>query len=303
VMSPEFSVRSGRIGIGLDGIHRTSPLAIAQMGGMLAIFGALSTGGRVTGLQTAVRVGAFICGALLALFSGTRGQAVFALFAIAMFLPVSRRLKNIGSYFSLVGVGAVVAIGAYVTFNYVLGQADTDRWQVASIADATAIRQWSFFQLMGEFVQSPQAWLVGLGYNAFSTLEGVGDLGYVHNLYAEVLCELGLPAFVLLVVLFVKTWKASLALFRRYREHPAERSAVAILMAMMVYQALISTKEGTLWSAWVLFTFALVIIRLESRAQVLGDLAFEEEQALLETESHESFEEPPRERLEGGHPA
>lgn len=269
LVSPEFSIRSGRIGTSLDGVMRTSPLAIAQMGGMLAIFGALSAGGRKTGFQTAIRIGAFLCGALLALFSGTRGQAVFALLSIALFLPMSRQLKSLGSYFSIVAVGAVVMIGAYVTFNFVLGQADTDRWQTGAISSATAIRQSSAMSLLAEFLASPMGWILGLGFNAFSDLGDFGDLGYVHNLYVEVLCELGLPMFVLLIVLFVRTGRSSLTLFRRYRDQPAERSALAVLFAMVVFQALIATKEGNLWSSWNLFMFMLIITRLEVRSSVL----------------------------------
>jgi len=275
--SPEFTLRMGRIGVGFDGVTRTSPLAIAAMGGMLAIFGALSAGGRVTGLQTAVRVAAFIIGALLALFSGTRGQSVFALITIAIFLPASRRLKNLGSYLSLAGAGLVVAVGAYFAFNFVLGRTDIDRWQSSAIVDAAAVRQWTALLLLTEFIQSPQSWIIGLGYNAFSALEGVGDLGYVHNLFVEVLCELGVPMFALMVTLMVWAGRASMSLFRHYREHPAERSAVSILMAMVFYNALIMAKEGNLWSAWNFFAFMLIIIRLDVRTRVLGDDSLEEE--------------------------
>lgn len=277
VLGPEFTIKQGRIGVGLEGVQRTSPLALGQLGGMLAIFAALSAGGRVTGLQTTIRWSAFIIGALLALFSGTRGQAIFAIASIALFLPVSRRLRNLGGYFSLVATAAVVGLGAFITFNYVLGQADTDRWRPGALLDAVAVRQWSVLELLRAFLESPMAWMVGLGYNAFSTLSGAGDLGYVHNIFAEVLCELGLPIFVVFMLFFVQTARHAMSLFQRYREHAAERSAVAILMAMILYQALIMTKEGNLWSAWTLFLFMLITSRVEMRVAELGDATLERE--------------------------
>lgn len=303
VLSPEFSIRQGRIGVGLEGVHRTSPLALGQMGGMLAIFGALSAGGRVTWIQSSIRVFAFICGALLALLSGSRGQVIFALFAIVAFLPMSRRLKNFTSYFSLVAIAAVVVVGGMLVFDYASGQADADRWRGGAIADATAVRQWSVGQLLGAFLESPGAWIIGLGYNAFSTLGGVGDLGYVHNIYAEVLAELGLPMFALLVLFFVLTGRAALSLFRHYRDHPAERSALSILLAMIVYQALISAKEGTIWSAWSLFTVMLMTNRLDRRVRELGDDALVDEPYGAEEpvdEAPADSEHPP---LEAGQPA
>lgn len=276
IVNPEFSIRSGRIGVNLEGAQRTSPLAIGQMGGMLAIFGALASGGRASWLQWSVRVVAFICGAMLALLSGTRGQVVFALIAIVLFLPMSRRLKNLASYFSLAIIVAVVAIGSVLIFEYVIGRSDTNRWGGGALAGAAEIRQWSVVQLLSEFIESPVSWIIGLGYNAFSAIEGAGRLAYVHNLYAEVLCELGIPMFVIFVSLFVMTARSGISLFRRYREQPAERSALAILLAMVLYQALIPTKEGNLWSAWSLFTFMLITTRIDRRAQLFEESSFDE---------------------------
>lgn len=291
IASPEFTVRGGRIGINLEGTFRTSPLSIAQMGGMLAIFGALSAGGRASQLQTIIRFSAFLCGALLVLFSGTRGQAVFALVTIALFLPVSRRLKNLTSYLSIVIVGGVVAVATYYAFDFVMGQSDADRWQAGAIGTATAARSSSAIALLTEFVQSPINWFIGLGYNAFSEVGDFSDLVYVHNLYVEVLCELGLPVFMLLMLLFFRTGKASIALFKHYREHAAERSAVAILVAMVVYQALISMKEGNLWSSWNLFLFMLIVLRLETRLRVLGDGSAYEDSPVDEEMSAEAVDQ------------
>lgn len=303
IASPEFSIKGGRIGTVIEGADRTSPLAIAQMGGMLAIFGALSAGGRVSGLQTAIRVTAFVCGALLALFSGTRGQAVFAIGIVAIFLPMSRQLRSIGSYISTVIVATILGAVALVAFNIVMGQTDTDRWQSGAVADATNIRMYNAVELLRAFAASPVAWVIGLGFNAFSAVTSEAVQGYSHNFYVDVLCEEGIPAFTLLVIAFVKTIKASRALFRRYARIPEERSAVAILVAMFAYQALIAAKEGNLWSTWNLFMFMIFINRIEMRAREEDEehgIAEPSEEELADEQALASEESDARPQLAGG---
>ena len=60
-------------------------------------------------------------------------------------------------------------------------------------------------------------------------------------------------------------WKSWVKLFVRYADRPLERSAISILLAMVVYQSLLATKEANLWSAWLLFSFMCIIARLEAR--------------------------------------
>lgn len=265
VTSPEFTFKSGRIGITLEGGVRTSPLSIAQFGGMLAIFGALSAGGRASSLQTVMRIAAFIAGTLLTVYSGTRGQAFFALVVIALFLPVSRRLRNLRSYFSTVFVGALLGAIILFAFSYVSEQSDTDRWKTSAVEEATGVRIINALDLLGAFAASPKAWFIGLGFNAFSAVTGLIEQGYSHNLYVDVLCEEGIPCFVLLIIAYRSMWRSWVSLFLRYADRPLERSAISILLAMVVYQSLLAMKEANLWSAWLLFSFMCIIARLEAR--------------------------------------
>lgn len=267
VLSPEFTFRSGRIGITLESGARTSPLSIAQFGSMLAIFGALSAGGRASAAKNALRFTAFIAGTFLTVYSGTRGQAFFALVVIAGFLPVSRKLRNLRSYLSTVATGAVLGAVIILAFSYVSVQSDTDRWQASAVADATGVRIVNVLDLLGAFVRSPLSWFIGLGFNAFSAVTGLIEQGYSHNLFADVLCEEGIPCFLLLLVAYRSMWRAWKSLFRRYADRPLERSAIAILLAMVVYQSLIAAKEANLWSAWLLFSFMCIISRLEIRTR------------------------------------
>lgn len=63
----------------LDGVQRTSPLAIGEMGGTLAIISALTNSTTKKSLYVFLSIVGFILGISLALYSGSRGQTVFAI--------------------------------------------------------------------------------------------------------------------------------------------------------------------------------------------------------------------------------
>ena len=55
-----------------------------------------------------------------------------------------------------------------------------------------------------------------------------------------------------------------------YSNSTSERSAIATLLAMVVYQVLLANKEGNLWASVNLFMFMIVVDRLEVRSRELG---------------------------------
>ena len=269
MVNPEFTIKMGRIGVVLDGVTRTSPLAIGQMGGTLAIIGALYRG-RVAGrASTVLGLGGFLMGMLLALYSGSRGQAVFALVAMFCMFPVSRQLKSVATFLgSTLSLMLAIAI-AFVAFSIVTGEADVDRWRVDRVQDASGIRLQNIGLLLGEFVNNPGSWLIGLGFNAFSTIGNDLGQGYSHCTFVDVLCEEGLPAFVALLFMCGMVIKAGRRLFLRFQNSPAQRSAVATLLALWLYQFFICNKEGNLWAAVNFFMLSCVIVRIDHR-EALG---------------------------------
>ena len=108
--------------------------------------------------------------------------------------------------------------------------------------------------------------MIGLGHNAFSAVTAT-DQGYSHNMFVDVLCELGVPMFLLLITALWKSLNASRALFQRFKNSPSDRAALAILFMMIPFLALIANKEGNLWSSWVLFMFMIIVTRLEIRTR------------------------------------
>ena len=199
VAHPDFSLKGGRGGFQMDAKIQTSPLALSQAGGMIAIFGALFYSGKGNRLAVFLRAGAFFLGAMVTLLSGTRGQALFAAIAIIVGIPISRRLRDFRSYIALVvGIG-VMAIALLFAIDYAAGQSNVNRWSANHVADATEVRFANILDLIVAFIGNPLAWVIGLGHNAFSAVTTT-EQGYSHNVFVDVLCELGVPMFVLLLV-------------------------------------------------------------------------------------------------------
>lgn len=273
LVNPEFSVKGGRIGISLGGKVRTSPLAIGQMGGALAIIGALYVPRFASSkVSLVLRIGAFVMGFLLALYSGSRGQVLFAGLVIAVCLPLSRKIRDARALTGAFVLFGALCILAYVAFDFVAGSGDINRWDSKYVDGATDIRLTNIVDLLIVFVTTPSAWLIGLGFNAFSSVcSGLGQ-AYSHCTFVDVLTELGLPAFIVLIAMLTKSYRVGQALMIRYGNSPTERSAIATLLAMVVYQVLIANKEGNLWASVNLFMFMIVADRLDVRSRLLGEV-------------------------------
>jgi hypothetical protein len=266
VAHPDFSLKGGRGGFQMDAKYQTSPLALSQAGGMIAIFGALFYSGKGNRFALFVRAGAFLSGAMVTLLSGTRGQALFAAITIIVGIPISRRLRDFRSYIAVVvGIG-VTAFALSFAIDYAAGQSKVNRWSANAVAEATEVRLANILDLVVAFIGNPMAWVIGLGHNAFSAVTTT-DQGYSHNMFIDVLCELGVPMFVLLLISLWKSVIASRALFLRFQESPSDRAGLTILFAMLPYLLMISAKEGNLWSSWTIFTFMIIITRLEIRTR------------------------------------
>ena len=268
MVNPEFTIKLGRIGVMLDGINRTSPLAIGQMGGALAIVGGLYRG-RIAGRASALLgLGGFLMGLLLALYSGSRGQAIFSLLCMLALFPVSRQLKSVGAFLgnSLALIIAVVL--AYIAFTFVTGGSDVDRWRSDRLEDAGGIRLQNIWILFSAFLNNPTAWLLGLGFNAFSTLGNDLGQGYSHCTFVDVLCEEGLPCFIGLLVMCGMVVRAGRRLFLRFQHSPSQRSALATLLALTLYQFLLCNKEGNLWAAVNFFMLCCIVTRIDRREEL-----------------------------------
>ena len=263
-LNPEFTIKNGRIGIDLGGGLRTSPLAIGQVGGIIAVISALYIPPKRSFWILILQISSFVLGSLLAFRSGSRGQILFSGIIIIAFYPMARKIKNFKSFFGAVFGFIIISILALLAFQYVSGESEVNRWSDQGIESGTGIRFFFIIKLLSAFAYSPVAWIIGLGFNAFSSLgEGLYGQGYSHSAFVDVLAELGIPAFVILLTALAISVQSGVVLFRRFSESQTHRAAVASLIAMLAYQILLSNKEGNLWSSVNLFLFMLLLVRIE----------------------------------------
>jgi hypothetical protein len=284
ILSPGFTVKNGRLGIDIGGGFRTNPLAIGELGGMLLMTGVLCTrpAGSVVA-SSVLRTAACLFGGYLALQSGSRGQLIFALLISICFVPIARRINNIARFFGLIAIAMTLVPLAMWTAQTFLGSEDLRRWDLSKLADGAAVRNNNILDLFRAFATDPLAWFAGLGYNAFTSVTPTLE-PYSHILFVDVLTELGIPMFILLLWWLKKVVNDGLWLFRRYANQPDQRANLACLFAMFAFQLLIVNKQGYLWMATLFFLPGVMITRLRLREERLD---LDELEASTDNEDHD----------------
>lgn len=269
VLNPGFSVKAGRLGIDIGGGFRTNPLAIGELGGMLLTTGVLALRPSGTAVvSTVLRTSACLLGGYLALQSGSRGQLVFALVIGICFVPLARRINNIGRFLGTVAIAlTLVPLAMWAAQNFI-GSQDLRRWDLSKLAEGAAVRNQNILDLFRAFATDPLAWFLGLGFNAFTSVTPTIE-PYSHIFFVDVLTELGIPMFILLLWWLKRVWNDGLWLFRRYADDPEQRANLACLFAMFVFQLLIVNKQGYLWMATLFFLPGVMITRLRMREERL----------------------------------
>jgi len=265
VLNPQFTLFRGRLGINLDALVRSNPLAMGELAGCVMIVGALWRGTRGTAAFVVIRVIAVIAGAVLCFQSGSRGQIIFAVLITVALYPVAVRLKSVGvflgSAIALLSVSSVL----YWIVPQLLGFQEASRWDAGSLEGGVSVRFQNVLDIMTVFAVSPVAWMLGLGSNAFAGITTASSEPYSHVLFVDVLAEQGIPAFLILswflwVVLRDFRW-----LLREFRDSPRDRSSLASLFALFIYELLLVNKQGYLWASMVFFLLGVVIVRMRVR--------------------------------------
>jgi hypothetical protein len=269
VANPAFTLKMGRLGIDIGGGFRTNPLAIGEMGGMMLIIGVLSMRlANSATLSATLRVAACLLGGFLALQSGSRGQLVFALAVSICFTPMARKITNIPRFFSVAAGAAILVPLAIWAAQYFLGSQELRRWDFNVLAEGASVRNQNILDLFRAFGTAPLAWFIGLGFNAFTSVTPTIE-PYSHIFFVDVLTELGIPMFILLLWWLKRLFGDAVWLFRRFAEDPEERAMIACLCALFAFQLLIVNKQGYLWCATLFFLPGVMITRLRVREESL----------------------------------
>ncbi len=295
LVNPAFTVKSGRLGFHLDATVRTNPLAMGELGGNILIAAALFRVGVRAWFIQLIRIAGFMMGAMLSLQSGSRGQVIFAVIIAAAFYPVSTRVKNLKG-FILGAAGAIILVPlVLVLAQYILGAEELRRWDANALSQGTNVRMANALELFIAWVKTPHAWLMGLGFNAFTAVSAARSEPYSHFMFLDILCEEGIPMFILFCVVVGLAAKDAIWLFRRFADSQRERAALAILFGFFFYQVLLVNKQGYLWAATVFFFLMVTVARLR-RCTEADDLEWEQEH---EGEEQDESAEPEDENGEG----
>lgn len=284
LISPEFTQRSGRLGLALDSSAvggRSSPLAIGELGGLCLLLAAVAGGGGRNPVFTLFRLLAIAMGTTLTVLSGSRGQLIFAVAAVAIGIPISRPLKNVRNYFLAIGGVAVVLPLILYVAGVVADSGSADmakRWGSAASESGSAVRTSNVLFLLNEYAQSPLYWIQGLGYYAFGATNPYGE-PYTHVLFADALLEEGIVGAALLSAVLFSTSKAVIGLYRHSAGQPTQRRTLGTLVTLIVYQLLLANKQGNIGGSFVFFTLMIIACRLQQRANLGFDRSLTEQSA------------------------
>ena len=263
IFSTEFTIRSGRLGMDFGPKMRSSPLAIGELGGFLMITSGLIVYRIKNNWLIIGRIIIVITGVILSIYSGSRGQFLFAGILILLFFPISRPIKNINQFFLLtissIGLGLLILL----VLSFLVKDAEiANRWINASENErAFGVRSSNISDLINGFISSPSLWLSGLGMNAFTSLTGSRE-PYSHSIFLDVFVEMGLISFCLMLVCIWIIFKQSLFILNFYADQLYLRSAAAVLVTLCVYQILLMNKQGQLWASQHSLVYFLLLAKI-----------------------------------------
>lgn len=263
VFSTEFTIRSGRLGMDFGPKMRSSPLAIGELGGFLMIAGGLIVYRIKNTWLTLGRIIIVITGVILSIYSGSRGQFLFAGILILLFFPISRPIKNINQFFLLTLSSIGLCLLILFVLSFLVKDAEiANRWINASENErAVGVRSANIADLINGFISSPSLWLPGLGMNAFTSLTGSQE-PYSHSIFLDVFVEMGLISFCLMLVCIWIIFKQSLFILNFYADQPYLRSAAAVLVTLCIYQILLMNKQGQLWASQHSLVYFLLLAKI-----------------------------------------
>lgn len=291
------------VSIGAKGMERGNPLAIATMGGQVALVALLMNFKGTARFWQALRWVIVGIGFALTVKSGSRGQTFAFAIAAFTFLAYSRRFKSFSQFLGIVVTSVIFgAILLFVfeklTSNAAPGMKVEDRWSWTAFREAYegGRVQTSVILLKRWLSEGPIRWVIGLGSSASfdkSLLEF-----YCHVVFVEVLAELGIVGWVLLWLFPIHAFQNLKELWTYVKEDPEERGMVAAIGAIFFFEVILSFKQGSLLGSAPAFGLACVLGRVVAgyRAEVAryealneGSYPLEEEDLQYELEEGDGY--------------
>jgi hypothetical protein len=194
----------------------------------------------------------------LAVSSGTRGQFVLMILLSVIFLPMSRKIKNLTSYFPVVMFAGFILFIVYFSYHeFIEG---STRWGEDQVESEFEGRIAMISKLLAVWSHKSESdfltFLFGLGNS--SAWDIVGK--YPHNVPLEVLAEEGLVGFVVFLILVFVSFYRSFTLYKITKNDVIQKGLSATLMASFLFSFILSFKQGGFVNTgWNIFFFPILI--------------------------------------------
>lgn len=254
-------------GIGSVISDRGSPLSTAALAGWVTLIALLMNYRGAGRFWQLVRWPLILLGLIVAFRSGSRGQLFAMVIAGIMFLPFSRRIKNIGGFLGTVLGIVLILVLATWAFDMYAYNAST-RWNPEKLVKSyTEGRYNPSSEMLATWAEAgPVTWVIGLGSSSSYDIVGF----YPHLVMAEVLAELGIVGFILLWAVVIVGYTPYVRLHNAVKDDPVRRGLAAAIAALFMFEIILSFKQGSLLGSAFAFGFAVVLGRLATAALSVG---------------------------------
>jgi hypothetical protein len=249
-----------------QGLERGNPLAIAGVAGYVALIAMLMNFRGKARFWQIVRYAVIALAFALSVKSGSRGQTVSIIFCVVCLLPYSRRFKDINSFLAL---ALSIAIFSALTL-WLLAKLTTDE-NTPGVGD-----RWSWEGFVGSYEEGrvnqamrllsawaaagPLAWFIGLGSSGSFDPAICGF--YPHVVFAEVLGELGIVGWIMLWLFPIFAFQNLRELWGYVKDDPEDRGLIATLGGLILFEIMMSFKQGSLLGSHIAFAFIIMLGRV-----------------------------------------
>ena len=275
IFNPEFDFRNGRLALDLGGGYRSSSLAIGESGGVSLIIATLMRDPHAKRVWLFFRLSAAVIGGVVLIMSGARGQLIAAVLASATFFAFANSQRSAQRTIGSLVMVVLLLLFGWIIFDAVLSLLPTlasTRFSTQELlygASSASGRVGNVSALFSAWLQSPTAPFIGLGYVAFGSISGGSAIEvYCHNVYAEVIFELGLPGAICMAAVIYIATNSAIQLLRMSNFEPSDRAAVTVLMGLIAYQSILLAKQGSLWGSFTFFLYLAIIERIQRHSEL-----------------------------------
>ncbi|MEJ0005136.1 MAG: hypothetical protein WDM77_01775 [Steroidobacteraceae bacterium] len=236
----------------------TNPLAMSSMAGTVVVIAALWFARPNRPSLRAIAAVCILIGVAVILRTGSRGQLIATGAAVVVALPIAYRLAEARSIAAFAfAVVLVAGLGWWATS---LVHFDASRWESArSLEDVTG-RIDNAQLLLRASTANLHGMVFGLGNSSAFKILGI----YPHITGLEVIAEEGIIGAAMYFGILALAVRSIWRIAHRADFDDLKRNVLAMLTGLLVFELIISWKQGSLLISVYVFAYAIALARLET---------------------------------------